>query len=159
MRDDPHAVKGGCLIGRGRRSPLDIVRPIAWWEDMNDPEVIMLETRQKPKRELIAHRVALEAAALALGIVGSIPPHLKSLADQIVRSASSVPANLAEGAGRTGRDRKYHWRIAYGSALELRSHVELLMQVDAVDETEARAVLAQFDRVCAMTWRLLHRRG
>ena len=72
--------------------------------------------------------------------------------------AVSVAANLAEGAGRAGRDRSYHWRIAYGSALESRSHLELLQLATAIDEAQAREALELLDRVCAMTWRLLHPR-
>jgi four helix bundle protein len=41
-----------------------------------------------------------------------VPAPLKSIADQVIRSASSVAANLAEGCGRTGRDRLQFWRIA-----------------------------------------------
>ncbi len=74
----------------------------------------------------------------------------------MVRAASSVPANLAEGQGRSGRDRMYHWRIAYGSANEIAVHLELLTRAGAVDPGPASAALALFDEVRAMTWRLLH---
>ena len=61
-------------------------------------------------------------------------------------------------AGRAGRDRSYHWRIAYGSALESRSHLELLLLTGAVKVAAARQALELLDRVCAMSWRLLHPR-
>ncbi len=106
-----------------------------------------------------AHTVALEAAGLALSLVRRIPSPLKSIADQVVRAASSVPANLSEGHGRAGRDRYHHWRIAYASAREVDSHLRLLVSADAVDGTIAAAALDLFDRVRAMTYRLLHPRA
>ena len=116
----------------------------------------MSDTTHSSNRGLVAHRVAMEGAAAALQLVGCVPAPLRSLADQVVRAACSVPANLAEGAGRKGRDRYHHWRIAYASALELSSHLELLVGVGAVDAEQARSALELFDRVRALTWRLLH---
>ena len=121
---------------------------------MNDPEETMHDDTHHKNRGLLAHRVALDAAALALQLAGSIPAPMRSLADQVIRSASSVPANLAEGAGRTGRDRKHHWRIAYGSALEVGSHLELVLRVGAIDADQAHKAMEVFDRVRALTCRL-----
>jgi len=45
----------------------------------------------------------------------------------------SAPANIAEGEGRFGRDRTYHWRVAYSFAKELDVHLRLLLASRAVD--------------------------
>ncbi|RLE27114.1 MAG: hypothetical protein DRJ61_01075 [Acidobacteria bacterium] len=124
---------------------------------MNEQEEIM--SHSLPSNTLDVHSVALEAAGLSIALVTRVPAPLKSLADQVIRSASSVPANLSEGHGRTGRDRLYHWRIAYGSAKEVDIHLRLLIHAGAIDKTRAHKALELFDRVRAMTWRLLNPKG
>ena len=109
-----------------------------------------------PNSNLIAYRKALEAAGIALALVATMPAPLKSLADQVIRSATSVPANLAEGHGRLGGDRAYHWRIAYASAMEVDCHLRLLCHSGAVHRGKAITALQLFDEVRAMTWRLLN---
>ena len=121
---------------------------------MNDPEVTMLDSL--PNSNLIVYRKALEAAGVALRLVARLPAPLKSLADQVIRSAASVPANLAEGHGRTGRDRAHHWRIAYASAMEVDCHLRLLYVSGAVHRETAITALQLFDEVRAMTWRMLN---
>ena len=121
---------------------------------MNDPEVTMSDV--PPNGNLIAYRKALEAAGLAIDLSKRVPAPLKSLADQVIRSAASVPANLAEGHGRNGRDRAHHWRIAYASAMEVDCHLRLLCVSGAVHRGKAITALQLFDEVRAMTWRLLH---
>ena len=106
--------------------------------------------------QLIAHSTALDAAALALRLVRRVPAPFRSLAEQVVRAASSVPANLSEGHGRSGRDRFHHWRIAYASAKEVDSHLRLLAGAGAVDRDRVGIALDLFDQVRAMTWRLLN---
>jgi len=76
-----------------------------------------------------------------------VPAPFRSLADQVVRSAASVAANLSEGYGRSGRDRLHHWHIAHASAKEVDTHLRLLAGAGAVE---------LFDQVRAMTWRLPH---
>jgi len=121
---------------------------------MNDPEVTMSNVLTNTK--LAAHEKALEAAGTAISLVIRVSAPLKSIADQVVRSASSVPANLAEGHGRSGRDRLHLWRIAYASAKEVDSHLKLLVRAGAVDGIEAAKAIETFDEVRAMTWRLLN---
>ncbi|MEP0775860.1 MAG: four helix bundle protein [Acidobacteriota bacterium] len=55
-----------------------------------------------PKHSLTAHQLALDATSTAVALALKLPGPLRSLGDQLIRSASSVPANLAEGAGRAG---------------------------------------------------------
>ena len=121
---------------------------------MNDPEVPM--SKAINNTNLVAHSKALEAAGIAIKLVMRVPAPLKSIADQVIRSASSVPANLAEGHGRVGRDRSNHWRIAYASAKEVDSHLTLLAHAGAISRIGAREAMSAFDQVRAMTWRLLN---
>ena len=121
---------------------------------MNDPEVTM--SNADKNSNLVAHSKALEAAGIAIKLVMRVPAPLKSIADQVIRSASSVPANLAEGHGRIGRDRSNHWRIAYASAKEVDSHLKLLAHAGAISRIGASEAMTAFDQVRAMTWRLLN---
>jgi four helix bundle protein len=121
---------------------------------MIDPEVTMFDAL--PTSNLTAYRKAIEAAGTAIELVKRVPAPLKSLADQVIRSASSVPANIAEGHARNGRDRTHHWRIAYASAKEVDCHLRLLCLAGAVHRGKATTTLQLFDEVRAMTWRLLH---
>jgi four helix bundle protein len=123
---------------------------------MNDPEVTM--SNALTNTDLFAHTKALEAAGIAITLVMKVPAPLKSIADQAIRSATSVPANLAEGHGRCGRDRTHFWRIAYASAKEVDSHLKVLVAARAVNPTRAASAISAFDQVRAMTWRLIRPR-
>jgi len=123
---------------------------------MNNPEVTMHEQQQSSRFDALDKATA--AAGIAISLVIRVPAPLKSLADQVIRAASSVPANIAEGAGRSGRDRLHHYRIAYGSAKEVDTHLRLLVGAGAIDNDRAGTTLNLFDDVRAMTWRLLHPR-
>ena len=65
---------------------------------MNSPEVTM--PNALATTNLVVLDMALEAAGAAITLVMRVPAPLKSVADQVIRSASSVAANLAEGHGR-----------------------------------------------------------
>ena len=121
---------------------------------MNDQEVIMHNA--KPTQGFIAHEKAIAAAGLAINLVEALPRRFWSLSDQVIRSASSVPANLNEGLGRAGKNRAYHWRVSYASAREVDSHLQVLLNAGAVDPRDAEKARCLFDEVRAMTWRLLH---
>lgn len=121
----------------------------------------MNTTKNTPSAAFSGHtfkalEIATRAAGTAIALVVRVPAPLKPIADQAIRSASSVSANLAEGQGRTGRDRYHHWRIAYASAKEVDTHLRLLSSAGAIDRDRTEAALRLFDEVRAMTWRLLN---
>jgi hypothetical protein len=64
---------------------------------MNDPEVTM--SNALTNTNLIAHEKALEAAGDAITLVMRVPAPLESIADQVIRSASSVAASGRCGSG------------------------------------------------------------
>ena len=105
-----------------------------------------------------------EAYEIALAMVAELGPVVKrlaqmdrGLADQVRRAASSVPLNLAEGARRTGRDRLHCYRIAAGSAAEVRAALRVAQAWGEL--VPCVAALGLLDRVLAMLWRLTHGAG
>ncbi len=64
---------------------------------MTDSEVIMLDAIQG--NQLIVYRKAIEAAGDAISLAKRVPAPLRSIADQVIRSASSVPPILRKETG------------------------------------------------------------
>jgi four helix bundle protein len=78
------------------------------------------------------------------------------LAKQILASASSISANLAEGSRRKGQDRLHLYRIAAGSAEETGAHLRVAKAWGWVTPSDINRPLAMIDRQLAMLWRLTH---
>lgn len=79
-----------------------------------------------------AHRLTLEAIAVSATFSG---PRWFCLRDQLTRAAISVPANLAEGCGRTGdRELRRFVRLSLGSASELEYHLLLARDLGLLEE-------------------------
>ena len=83
------------------------------------------------KNSFVALEKASAAANVALALSLSVPSRMRPLADQLIRCSSSVPANLSEGHGRTGKSRRHLWQIAYGSAKESDVFLKLLAEAGA----------------------------
>jgi four helix bundle protein len=77
------------------------------------------------------------------------------LGRQLAASASSVPLNIAEGAGRFGRDRLQHYRIAYGSCQEAKTTVEILVNAGHLERETGRRWWADLHRVGGLLWGLM----
>lgn len=72
------------------------------------------------------------------------------LTSQMRRSARSVCANVAEGAGRNSdKDFAQFVEIAYGSAMEIASDSFLALDEGYITQAEQDALLAQIETVAA----------
>ena len=76
---------------------------------------------------------------------------LFGLTDQIRRSGVSIPSNISEGCGR-GSKREFarYLRIAYGSACELGTQLELSQQIPIGPEAKLAELLTQVEDVRRM---------
>ena len=90
--------------------------------------------------------------------VERIQKHDRDLAGQIRRAASSVPLNVAEGNRRGGQDRRQHFRIAAGSAAEVRAALLLAKAWGYVEVGTVERSLQVVDRQLALLWRLTEAR-
>jgi four helix bundle protein len=80
----------------------------------------------------------------------------RALSEQIRRAASGVSLNLAEGRRRGGADRLHSWRIAAGSAEEVRAALRVAVAWGDLTAAEVSEALLLLDRLLAMLWRLTH---
>jgi four helix bundle protein len=108
--------------------------------------------------------MAFDTLDVALAMVRSLREPVRrireadaTLADQVRRAAQSVPLNVAEARKRVGRDRVHLWRVAAGSAAEVRAALGVAVAWGYVDEAQVSEPLALLDRECAMLWRLAGR--
>src|SRR5262245_17590261 len=78
----------------------------------------------------------MDLAAMCYRLAKSLPrEELFAMSSQIRRSASSIPANIAEGHGRENTQSFIQYlRIAQGSLKELETHLLLSQRVGLLDE-------------------------
>src|SRR5262245_59735838 len=114
------------------------------------------QTNRPGAHDFIALEVALQIVGSLRELVIRIRKHEPSLAQQLVRSASSIYANLAEGNGRQGKDRIHFFRIAAGSAEETRVHLRVAVAWRWLEAAEIAPALELIDRELAMLRRLTH---
>ncbi len=102
-----------------------------------------------------SHQLTLATYAVSVTFTH---PRLYHLRDQMVRSAISVPANIAEGCGRAGdRDFRRFLRHSLGSACELEYHLLLARDLGLVPESNYGALASQVAEVKRMLVGLIRR--
>ena len=104
-----------------------------------------------------------EALELSLDLIRSLRDPLRQLRSrdaklygQIRTAASSVALNLSEGSRRAGKDRRHHFRIAAGSADEVRTGLRVAEAWGDLDGARIAESLAYLDRLLAILWGLTH---
>jgi four helix bundle protein len=103
---------------------------------------------------LHAHQRAIDFFAFVVRLPPP-PRGFADLGDQLRRAAQSVPANIAEGAGRsTPLDAARFYAIARGSAMECAAHIDCYLRIDAIDERKYAEAFALLEQIVAMLTKL-----
>ena len=80
--------------------------------------------------------------------------HDPDLVRQIRRAATSMALNLAEGNRRTGKDRTHHFRIAAGSADEVRTALKVARAWGYLESKDLQSLDDQLDHFLASLYKL-----
>ena len=105
-----------------------------------------------------AHEVAVQIAQALRAPLAQLRQHSRSLTEQAHAAADSIALNVGEGRRRAGRDRLHHYRIAAGSADEVRTALALAEAWGYLPGAMLAPARALLDRELAMLWRLTHPR-
>lgn len=85
--------------------------------------------------KLDVYRAAIEFVVLIDKIVDQFPRGRAYLADQLLRAGSSIPLNIAEGAGEySGSEKIRFYRMAKRSATECAGIFDICKQLGMMDE-------------------------
>ena len=103
-------------------------------------------------RDLKVWQEAMALAEAAYGLVAKLPRiGGTGLADQMWRSAISVPANIAEGYGReSAKSYVQFLKIARGSLNELETQILLAQRIRLLDVSQAEPLLSNIERISKM---------
>ncbi len=106
----------------------------------------------KSYRDLLVWQKAMDLAAQAYRLIESFPKHEEfGLKSQMRRSATSIPANIAEGHGRDHLgDYLRHLSIAKGSLAELETHLLLSTRLGYLTDAQAKEALQAADEIGRM---------
>ena len=100
---------------------------------------------------LDVYKCAIQFFAQASSMIGTLPTGHAALTDQLKRASLSVPPNIAEGSGRTGRnDQRRHYAIARGSAMECAAILDACRVLGLGDSKRIEEARAHLERIVAM---------
>lgn len=110
-------------------------------------------------RELKIWQKAMDLVEACYKLSASLPVDERfGLTSQIRRSATSIPANIAEGFGRWNtREFGRFLAISCGSLRELETHVIISQRLGFVSEAKAGPVLRASDELAGMLFRMRER--
>lgn len=103
-------------------------------------------------KELIVWQKSMELVEEVYRIIRLLPPDEKyALADQIKRSAVSIPSNIAEGRGRNS-DREFlrFLNIANGSAYELETQLIICQRLGYMRTEQLQKAFRLCNEICRM---------
>ncbi len=110
-------------------------------------------------RDLKVWRKGIDLVKDVYGLIGKVPKYENyALADQLRRSAVSVPSNIAEGQARqhTKEFRQYLY-AALGSAAEVDTQFVIACELGYVNDLEATRIGDRIAEIRRMTYTLISR--
>ena len=121
----------------------------------------MADNRVDDFKELIVWKWSMELAKAAYALTKRLPREENyALADQIRRSAVSIPSNIAEGYGRTTtKEYARFLSIARGSGYELETQILLCVDLGYFKEEETVHTLCLGKEVSKMLTAILTKIG
>ncbi len=86
--------------------------------------------------KLDVYKISLDFTVIVDEIVSTLPKGRGYLSDQLLRAASSIPLNIAEGAGEFSQNEKSRfYRIAKRSATECSSIIDICNRLKLINES------------------------
>jgi four helix bundle protein len=103
----------------------------------------------------------MDLLVIAYAVADELPARVQfSLGNQIRRSAGSVPANIAEGNGRSSRrDYVRFLAIAIASLRELQTHIEASRRLGMISEARAHETAVVGHETAALLTKLRRSMG
>jgi four helix bundle protein len=105
--------------------------------------------------------MGLQVAGLSLELIEALRPLVvrvrrqdRSLADQLVRAASSVALNIAEGGASLGGNQRARFYTAAGSASESLAALKVAVAWGYLEPQDAAASSSLLRRILAILWKL-----
>ena len=113
--------------------------------------------KERSFRGLLVWRQAMNLVRDCYFLTKKLPKEeLYGLTRQMRRAAVSVPANIAEGSGRSSKkDFTNFLRIAQGSLRELETYLELIVEVELVSRESTEEVQMKVESVAKLLNRLI----
>lgn len=108
-------------------------------------------------KDLIVWQQAMDLAVSTYSLTKTWPKEeLYGLTSQIRRSATSIPANIAEGYGRDNRGSYQQFlRIAQGSLKEFETHLQIAQRIGVATHGQAEHLLLAAEAIGKMLRQLI----
>lgn len=107
-------------------------------------------------QKLDVYKVSKELVCMVYELLKHFPYEEKfAICDQIRRAVISVPANIAEGMGRTSsKEQNRFLEIAYGSLMEVQCHLDISCDIGYITKEAYELVNNHIHRIAIMINRL-----
>lgn len=117
--------------------------------------------RESTHQDLVAWQKAMSIAEGVYRETSSWPAEERfALISQIKRAAISVPANIAEGSGRSGSaELRHHLSIAHGSLWEMKTHLDLARRLGFSSGPISDMLISESEELSRIIREFIHKLG